>query len=436
MQYDLLIHNGILITVNAQMDVFGNGLVCIKDGLLKRVEKCDHHSPLPPARQILDAEGGIIMPGLVNAHTHSPMTLFRGLADDLPLDVWLHEHIFPAEARHINPENVRHAAALACAEMLLGGTTTCCDGYFYEDGVAKIMHDAGMRAVVGQGVIDFPAPGVPDPSQNISVATRFVERWKNVSARIRPSIFCHAPYTCSESTLRKAKTIADENDVLFQIHAAETQNESHMIAAADGRSPIQYLDHCRILDRKTLLVHCVWADQADVDIIAAHDAGVAHNPSSNLKLAAGIAPVPLFLTANIPVGIGTDGCASNNNLDMLQEMDLAAKLHKGQTHNPIVTDAATVLKMATLNGARAIGWDDHIGSLEPGKAADLIIIDTNKAHMTPIYNPISHLVYAASGADVRHVIVEGRVLVRNRVLQTLNLEEVMAQMHLIAQQII
>ncbi len=425
--HDILIHNGVIVTVNPGMEIIENGFICISGEIITRVEARSGDDPLPQAETTIDANGGIILPGLVNAHTHMPMTLFRGLADDLPLMEWLNDHIFPAEANHVNPKNVKTGALLACAELALSGTTTCCDGYFLEDEVARAVQDVGMRAVVGQGVIDFPAPGVPDPGQNIRAAVDFVERWMEASSRITPSIFCHSPYTCSTETLRAAKAAASERGVVFQIHAAETKSERDQITSERGVSPIQYLDRVGVLDEQTLLVHCVWVDDADVELMAERNVRAVHNPESNMKLGAGVAPVPALMSGGVVVGLGTDGCASNNDLDLLREMDTAAKVHKAVTLDPTVMPAEDVLKMATINGAKAIGLDKSIGSLEPGKQADVIVIDVRKPHLTPMYNPASHIVYAAAGADVRHVTAAGKILVRDGKLLTMDLDDVMEQ---------
>ncbi|UCD31729.1 MAG: amidohydrolase, partial [Desulfobacterales bacterium] len=352
----------------------------------------------------------------------------RGLADDLLLQVWLNNYIFPSEKQYITPDTVKMSTTLACAEMIRSGTTTCCDGYFFEDDVASSVHTSGLRAVLGQGVIDFPAPGVPNPSGNIKVALAFTEKWWGVSPLITPSIFCHSPYTCSFETLKKSKDIASSKGLLFQIHVAETQSEWDQIQSKHQVTPIQYLDHIGILDPDTLLVHSIWVDDGDMDIIATHGAKVSHNPSSNLKLASGAAPVVDLLKAGVTVGLGTDGCASNNNLDLFQEMDLTAKLHKVKTLDPTVMDARSILKMATINGAKAIGLGDKIGSLEIGKSADLIIIDTEKPHLIPMYNPISHIVYSMKGSDVRDVIVAGKILMRDRTLMTIDLEDILERM--------
>jgi len=432
MAYDLVIHNGTIVTVNTTFEIIPDGLLCIKAGKLERIESRSGNQTLPAAKETLDARGGLIMPGLVNTHTHLPMTLFRGLADDLPLDVWLNEHIFPAENAYITPENVRWGTLLACAEMLLSGTTTCCDGYFHENEVAEAVKTSGLRAVLAQGVIDFPAPGVPNPAENILIPQRFAAKWHNPSSLITPSAFCHSAYTCSSETLKSAKALCIENGLLFQIHAAETQNEYRQIQDEHRATPIQYLDQLGILDENTLLIHCVWIDDEDIEIIAERKAGISHNPESNAKLAVGIAPAPKLLKAGIPVGLGTDGCASNNNLDLFHEMDMVAKIHKVETFDPTAMDARTVVEMATIEGARAIGLDKHTGSLEVGKQADLIIIDTQKAHLMPIYHPESHIVYTVKSSDVRDVVVNGCVLVKDRNVLSLNVDEIMTSVREIA----
>ncbi|MBW2194554.1 MAG: amidohydrolase, partial [Deltaproteobacteria bacterium] len=411
--YDIIIHNGAILTVNADFDVVGNGIVCISDGRIERVEAKTTGKPLPSARKSIDARGGIIMPGLVNTHTHAPMVLFRGLADDLPLMTWLEEYIFKAEGRWLNPETVYSASRLACAEMLLSGTTTCCDGYFFEDSVAQAVQESGMRAVLGQGVVDFPAPGVPDPEKNVAEAMAFIRKWQGKTTLIVPGIFCHSPYTCSKKTLKQAREAANEAGCLFQIHVAETQNEVKQIRKEFGISPTQYLESLGILNDRTLAVHAIWVDEEDISLIAKRGVGLSVTTESEMKLASGVAPVPRFLEIGISVGIGTDGCASNNNLDMFQEMDFVAKLHKVDNLDPTVLNASQVLNLATRDGAAAIGLEKEIGSVEAGKRADLIIIDTHKPHLTPLYDPASHLVYAVNGGDVKDVIIDGRVVVEN-----------------------
>ena len=435
MVFDIVIHNGLIITVNSDFDIIENGVVCISNGTIHRIEAQVHDTPLPEAKEIIDANGGIIMPGLVNTHTHLPMTLFRGLADDLPLALWLDEFIFPCEAKYLTPETVRLGTLVACAEMMLSGTTTCCDGYFFENDVASAIYESGIRGVLGQGVIDFPAPGVPDPSDNIENAVRFFEKWQKVSPLITPSIFCHSPYTCSQETLKKAKAASDSKALLFQIHAAETKNEYIEIQTEHHTTPVKYLDRIGVLDENTLMVHGVWLDDDDIEIIAKRRSTVSHNPQSNMKLASGIAPVPDLLTAGVTVGLGTDGCASNNDLDLFREMDTGAKLHKVNLMDPTVMDAKTVLKMATIEGAKAIGVDEHIGSLEPGKQADIIIVDADTPHLVPMYNPYSHIVYAANGSEITCSIINGRPVLLNGQIRSVDEEEAFSHVRRIAEEI-
>jgi 5-methylthioadenosine/S-adenosylhomocysteine deaminase len=433
--FDILIHNGTIVTVDAHFTMLLRGAVAVRGDTIQRVWQPRGDASLPEARETVDALGGLVLPGLVNTHTHLPMSLFRGLADDLPLSVWLNDHIFPAEARFITPQSVAAGTRLSCAEMLLSGTTTCCDGYFLADQVTGAVQGTGMRAVIGQGVIDFPAPGVPDPALNADHARAFVSHWQGRSALLAPSVFCHSPYTCSSDTLLAAKKAADENGALFQIHVAETRKEVDDSRSAHGCSPVARLQRLGLLDARTLLVHSVWVDPYDIEIIARSGARVVHCPQSNMKLAAGIAPVPAMLRAGINAGLGTDGCASNNDLDLFGEMDMAAKLHKVHLADPTVMDAQTVLRMATIQGAACLGLDGRVGSLEAGKQADIVIVDGHQPHLTPMYNPASHLVYAACGADVRHVLIAGRWVVRQRKLLTIDLAPLVAEVNDLAHHI-
>ncbi len=430
--YDLLIHNGWVVTVNSRWDVITDGLIAISGEVIADVRPKLPGVPLPEARKTLDAKGGIVLPGLVNAHTHLPMSIFRGLADDLPLQTWLQDHIFPAEASHIKPDTVHWGTLLACAEMLLAGVTTCCDGYFLEDAVAEAVAMSGMRAVLGHGVIDFPAPGVPDPAANVQVAHRYVQRWQDRSTLIRPSLFCHAPYTCSDQTLAQAKAAAAKESVLFQLHIAETREEARIAQGkAATESTVERLERLGVLDTDTLLVHGVWLTPDEIQHIAERGCGMVHCPESNMKLAAGIAPLPLFLQAGIAVGLGTDGCASNNDLDLMREMDTAAKLHKVASGDPTAMPAAQVLALATREGAKAIGLGESIGTIEKGKQADLIILNSAHPTMCPIYNPVSQTVYAGSGEVVHHTLVAGKPLVRDGTLVDTDIIEIMRRVQAI-----
>ncbi|HDI61068.1 MAG TPA: amidohydrolase [Desulfobacteraceae bacterium] len=433
---DLVIYNGIVMTVNPAFDIHRPGMVVIRDGCIVEVGPWAPGQPPPPARQRIDAEGGIVMPGLVNTHTHLPMTLFRGLADDLPLMQWLESYIFPAEARHINARTVDRGTRLACAELLLGGTTCCCDGYFLADQVAEAAAAMGLRGVIGQGVVDFPAPGVPDAAGNVEAAGNFVNRWQNKCSRIHPAIFCHSPYACGRDTLVRAKRAARAAGCLFQIHVAETEAERRESIAAHGLSPVAWLEHLGIWDDRSLAVHAVWVDRDDIAILARRRVAVSHNPQSNMKLASGVAPVPALLEAGITVGLGTDGCASNNDLDLLREMDTAAKLHKVTTGRPTVADARQVVEMATSAGARAIGLGDAVGSLEPGKRADIVVLHADRPHLVPVYHPASTVVYAATAADVRHVLVDGQMVVHDGILQTADVDQILADVRQVAARIV
>lgn len=434
--YDLLIHNAWVVTVDKDGHVVPDGMIGIRGDRIAHVGPQSAGDKLPAARETIDAGQGIVFPGLVNAHTHLPMTIFRGLADDLPLKSWLEDHIFPAEATHIAPDTVHWGTLLACGEMLLGGITTCCDGYFLEDAVARAVAMSGMRAVLGQGVIDYPAPGVPDPAANIRTATRFVQKWHNVSPLITPSIFCHSPYTCSDATLARAKAAARDAGVLFQMHVAETRDEIPPSGQGEARASLtDRLAQLDLLDKDTLLVHGVWLTPDDIDRIAGCGSSVVHCPESNMKLASGIAPVTEIHKAGITVGIGTDGCASNNDLDLWREMDMTAKLHKVTGGDPTAMPADRVLAMATRDGARAIGLGDRIGSIEKGKQADLVILDSTHPAMCPIYHPVSQAVYAGGGEMVRDTIVAGRVVVRNHALANGRMAETMARVRAIARRI-
>lgn len=418
-QIDTLIINATVLTMDGEARVHSPGRVAVHQGRIADLGPWEpEHTP--EARDVIDARGGLVMPGFINAHTHLPMSIFRGMADDLPLETWLQDHIFPAEARHIAPDSVATGTRLSVAEMMLSGTTCCCDGYFLADNIAEILEQSGLRAITGQGVIDFPAPGVPDPAKKIDVARGHLERWRNRNPLIRPSVFCHAPYTCSADTLKAAKALAKEQGVLFQIHAAETRTEREQCIQTNGCSTVAYLHRLGLLDEDTLLIHTVWVDEADIALMAQCRCAAVHCPESNMKLASGVAPVPAMIDAGVRVGLGTDGCASNNDLDLLGEMDVTAKLHKVHKLDSTVMNADTVLRMATIDGARTLGLDHLIGSLETGKQADLIVMDLNQPHLTPIYHLPSHLVYAARASDVRDVMVAGRWVVRERRLMTID----------------
>ncbi len=410
----LLIDIDRLVTGERKGTTIRNGAVAISG---RRIEDLGPSAELENryrARHRLSLRGFMVIPGLINTHCHAAMSVFRGLADDLPLTTWLQEVIFPAEGRFMNAELVYRATLLAAVEMVRAGITTCCDGYFFEEAAARAFHDVGMRAVVGQGILDFPTPDQPDPGRGRERVAAFEEAVAPFAPRVRPSLFCHAPYTCGPQTLQWVKAYCRERGWLFQIHLSETQGEVEDLSRRHGKRPVFYLDELGILDELTLCAHAVWTDQDEIARLAARGAAVSHNVQSNMKLASGIAPVPRLLQARVTVALGTDGCASNNSLDLFAEMDRAAKLHKAVGSDPTTCPAPAIFAMAGRCAANAIGWGAEIGSIAPGKRADLVAIDLDQPHLTPLYDSISHLVYVVRRSDVRHVWIDGHLVVENR----------------------
>jgi 5-methylthioadenosine/S-adenosylhomocysteine deaminase len=433
MSNDILIINGTILPLSHnEAEIIEKGFISIRDGAISALGPMADLPDSSKAEKTIDATGHLVMPGLVNTHTHAPMTLFRGLADDLPLMTWLNEHIFPAEAKSINREMVYWCSKLAAAEMILAGTTTVADGYFLEDSVAQAFTDCGIRSVVAQGVIDFPAPGVPDPTQNVEAAAHFIDSWQGRNELIIPAIFCHSPYTCSLETLKRAKEMARQKNAMLFIHLAETKTEVEQIREQHKATPVRYLDSSGILDNDTVCIHCVWLDEEEIEILAKSGAKVSTCSQSNMKLGSGIAPLKKMLAAGISVGLGTDGCASNNTLDLFSEMDLCAKLHKVRDLDPTALPAKTLLEMATLGGARVLGLEKDIGSLEPGKKADVVLLDVNQPHLQPFYHP-DLLLYAASGADVSTVIIDGKIVMQDRQILTFDADQAMAEVRKLAE---
>ncbi|VBB42573.1 5-methylthioadenosine/S-adenosylhomocysteine deaminase 2 [uncultured Desulfatiglans sp.] len=433
---DLVISGGTLLTMVDGAAPLEKATIRIGSGRIIGIDT----APEGPAADVealdhIDATGCIVMPGLVNAHTHAAMTLFRGYADDLPLQQWLFERIFPAEAAFLSDDTVYWGALLGCLEMIASGTTCFADGYFFQDATARAVHEAGLRAVIAQGVIDFPAPGVPDPADNIREACSFMKRWQGASDRITPGIFCHSPMTCSAATLKAGAEAAERYGTPFQIHLSETRGEVDQILHQTAKRPVFYLDDLGVLNDRMTAAHAVHLDRDEMGLIKERGVRLVNVPESNMKLASGVAPVIGFLRLGIPMGLGTDGCCSNNNLDMFQEMDTAAKVSKVFSADPVALTARDVLRMATSLGAAVLGLEDRVGTVEAGKAADLIVIDLQKPHLRPVYDPYSALVYAASGGDVRDTIVQGRILMRNRSFVTLDANEIMRKVSAIAQRI-
>ncbi len=419
---EILVFNGTVITMDTANAVIKKGYVAVNGNQIEAVGTLAEIDSIKGKKRI-DAKGGIIMPGLVNVHTHAAMTLLRGLADDLPLMTWLNEHIFPAESK-MDDHQVYQGALLACAEMIMSGTTCFCDMYLFTDAVARAASYAGMRAVVGEVLFDFPSPNYGPIERGFEYTQMLIEKWQ-AHELITIAVEPHSPYLCAPELLQRASNLAQKNELPLIIHLSETRDEVSNLQAKFSATPVQHLANLNVLAPNVIACHCVVLSAEDIRLLDNHHVKVAHNPESNMKLASGIAPIPTLQGNGICVGIGTDGCASNNNLDMLSEIDTAAKLHKVNTLDPTVMDAQTVLKMATIDGARCLGLDHIIGSLEPGKRADIIILDTHKPHLTPMYNPISHIVYAARGSDVSTSIINGQLVMEDRKIGTFDWKEVM-----------
>jgi 5-methylthioadenosine/S-adenosylhomocysteine deaminase len=401
--------------------VIEDGLIYVKGDTISRMESGDNITI--EAEKIIDAHGGLVLPGLINGHTHAAMSLFRGLADDLPLMDWLNNYIFPAE-RRIDADFVFTGTLLACAEMIMSGTTTFCDMYLFEEEAARAARKAQMRCLVGEVLYDFPSPNYGPVEKGLEYTESLIKKWQDdplVSVAVEP----HSLFTCSPGLLISANEMALRYEVPMIIHVAETLNEVAEVKEKYGKPPVEYLHSLGLLDSHLIADHCVHVNEQDIEKMAKYGVKVIHNPESNMKLASGIAPVTELLTRGVTVGLGTDGCASNNNLDIFTEMDMAAKLHKIQTMDPTVLDSVTVMRMATIEGAKALGMEDITGSIEPGKKADIIILDIDKPHLTPMYNPYSHIVYAARGNDVSHSIINGQLVMEDRKLLTLDIEEIM-----------
>lgn len=429
---DILIENGAVLTMDGRDRVIENGAVAVSGDAIADIGPAEKFSGCAAVKRI-DARGGIIMPGLINTHTHASMTCFRGLADDLDLMTWLHEYIFPAEAR-LTYEKVHMGALLACAEMILSGATCFSDMYLFEDAVAQAAHLAGIRAVVGEVLYDFDSPNYGPIEKGFEYTLNLIDKWKGnplVTIAVEP----HSPYLCAPDLLERAADISQRHAIPMIIHLSETDSEVAKIKDQYGKTPVAHLAHIGALTPRLVACHCVALTDEDIGILRSHDVKVSHNPESNMKLASGIAPVPKLLDAGVCVGLGTDGCTSNNNLDMFSEMDTAAKIHKVNGLDPTLMNAHTVLKMATCKAARVLGLEKITGSLEVGKKADLIVVDTNKPHLTPMYNICSHLVYSAGGNDVSASVINGRVVMEDRKLLTLDVEKIMSDVNQIADEI-
>ena len=433
-EVDLVVTGGTVVTVDASGRIIPSGAVAIDGSDIAAVGTADTVAKQFRGRETINAFGQIVLPGLINTHTHAPMVLYRGLADDLPLMEWLNNYIFPAESKTVSPEFVRAGTRLAALEMIESGTTTFADMYYFEEEIARETRRAGLRGVLGQTIIQFPVADAKTPADALARAEAYITEFRSDSL-ITPAVAPHALYTLDGPTLKAARELAKRLNVPTLIHLAESKDETKVAEERLASSPVAYLESLGFLGPGVLAAHGVWVNDADMQVLKMRGVGISHNPESNMKTASGVAPVPAYLRAGIAVGLGTDGAASNNDLDMFEAMRVAALLHKHETVDPTALSARTVVEMATIRGARALGMETRIGSLEPKKKADLITVSVSGARQTPMYDPLSHLVYVIHGDDVRNTIVNGKVLMRDRKVLTLDETSILAEARLWADKV-
>jgi 5-methylthioadenosine/S-adenosylhomocysteine deaminase len=417
---DLIVSGGIVVTMDSGRAIINDGSVAVRGDSIVAVGPRAEIEARYKSGQMIDARGHLVLPGFINGHTHVPMTLFRGLHDDVTLDEWLHKYIFPAEAKNVNEDFVRWGTRLAAAEQIRAGVTTFADMYYFEDAVADETKKAGMRGVLGETFLDFPAPDNKSEAAMLAYTEKFLQRWRG-DALIHAAPAPHSMYTCSKKTLQDAAALARKYQAPILIHVAEMKKERDDSEAQHGMSPVKYLDSIGVLGPDVVAAHCIFVDAADEKILAEKHVGCVHNPSSNMMIASGVSPVPEMRAAGIAVGLGTDGPAgSNNDLDLMEEIDLAAKLAKITKMDPRALGAKAVVAMATIEGARALHMDKEIGSIEPGKKADLALISLNEPNAVPMYDVYAQIAYSLKGSDVDTVVIGGRVVMRDRKLLTVD----------------
>jgi 5-methylthioadenosine/S-adenosylhomocysteine deaminase len=425
---DLLVSGGTLVTMDANSRVIEDGAIAIRDGSIAAIgERADIEARYQAGKAI-DASGALVLPGLINGHAHAAMSLFRGFADDHTLSDWLQKYIFPAEAQNVTEDFVEWGTRLSMVEMIRGGITTYADMYYFENAVARVTKEAGMRGILGETIVDFPAPDHRTPAAALEYTQKFINQWRN-DPLVTPAVAPHSIYTVSEKNLQAACALARRNGVPILIHIAEVPFETAQSRSRHGLSPVAYLQRIGLLGPDVVGAHCVWVDSADIAALGHFDVGSVHSPSSNMKLAAGVMPVVDMLAAGNRLGLATDGAASNNSQDLFEEMDLAAKLQKVARMDPRALPAKQVLEMATIRGARALHLEKQIGSLEEGKRADMILVDATGPHATPMYNVYSQIVYALKGSDVKTVVIEGKLVMEERRLLTPNEKEIVEKAH-------
>ncbi|ENM5825602.1 amidohydrolase [Vibrio metoecus] len=418
---DLMITDAMVLTMNGDKTVYQNGTVVVQENKIIAVGDAELAKQYQ-AKQVLDVDGDIVMPGLINTHTHVSMTVFRSLGDDVPDR--LHRYIFPLESKLVSRDMVRIGANLGNVEMLKGGVTTYADMYYFEDEVAKTVDQIGMRAVLGQSVIQFPVADAKNADEGIQYALNFIEQYKN-HPRITPAFAPHAPYTNTTETLQKIAKLSLEKQVPVLIHLAESDREQEKIAErSNGLSPVQYMHDIGALNANLVGAHMILIDDKDIELVKKSDMGVAHNMSANTKSAKGVSPALKMYDQNVRIGLGTDGPMSGNTLSTIDEFNQVAKVHKLVNHDRAAMPPLKVIDMATMGAARALHMEDKIGSLEVGKLADIIVIDTKAPNMVPIYNPYSALVYSANSGNVRHAVIDGKLVMQDRAINTVNEEQI------------
>ena len=417
---DLIVSGGIVVTMDARRAIYEDGSIAVRGDSIVAVGPRAEVEARYQAAQKIDGHGRLVLPGFINGHTHVPMTLFRGLHDDVTLNDWLYKYIFPAEAKNVNEEFVRWGTRLAAAEQIRAGVTTFADMYYFEDAIAEETKAAGMRGVLGETFIDFPAPDNKSEAEMLAYTEKFLKRWQG-DALIHAAPAPHSIYTCSKKTLQDAAALARKYHAPILIHVAEMKKEWDDSEKVNGMSPVAYLDKIGVLGPEVVAAHCIFVDEADRKLLAEKQVGCVHNPSSNMMIASGIAPVREMRAAGVAVGLGTDGPAgSNNDLDLMEEIDLAAKLAKISNMDPLALNAKAVVEMATIEGARALHMEKEIGSLEAGKKADLILISLNEPNAVPMYDIYAQIAYALKGSDVETVVIGGRVVMRDRKVLTVD----------------
>jgi len=424
---DLIIDGRYVVTMDAANTIIENGAVAVDDGAIIAIGPRDEIHATHSSAQTLGGDNRVVLPGLVNGHQHAAMTILRGVADDLALMDWLNNYMFPAEVEFVDAEFVRIGTELSCWEMIRGGTTTFVDMYYFPDTIAEVVDSCGMRALISATVIDQRSPDAEDAGDSISKGKGFIERWQGRNSRITPIFGPHANYTLNAEQLAATREAAAEFGAPISIHVSESPFELQYSQDTYGMTSIELLDSIGFFDGPTIAAHVVWPTAAEIPILVEKKVGVIHNPTSNMKLASGVAPVTDMLAAGVRVGLGTDGAASNNDLDMWEEMRLAALLQKVEQMNPEALSANTVLRMATVGGATAIGLGDSIGSLEVGKRADIIQVEFDDVHHVPTYDVVSHLVYVTDEQDVVSVVIDGKVVMRENELLTIDTERVTAE---------